>query len=179
MTPRALAPLALAVLVALASLAPQAASAQDAAGTYMRAEGVKAANKDKQPLGPDAFPIMGFDVSVESDLDAGLTGGASPTHSKAKLGDVTVNLSISGPALSLWQASAAGTVLKNVSLAVVDAGGNAIYRADLEQVSVRSLAMQSLGGRSAAVAVLSYARIRLSQGGTTVAWDRTKNEPWK
>lgn len=188
MTHRALAPhrrpaarlaLALAALVALGALTSHAARAQDAAGAYMKVEGVKSGNKDNQPLGADAFPIMGFDVSVESDLDAGASGGTSATRTKSKLGDVNVNLSISSPALSLWQAAAGGTVLKNVSLAVVDAGGNAIYRVDLEQVSVRSLGMQTLSGHNAAVGVLSYARIRLSQGGTTVGWDRIKNEPWK
>jgi hypothetical protein len=168
-----------AALAAIGGLAPQAARAQAA---FMRIDGVKPDAATAQPLGPDAFPITGFEISVEQPGTLSASGGAGA--GRPEFGDANVNLSISGPALALWQLAVRGDVVPRASLAIVDAKGLVSYRADLEQVMVKSLGMQTLGGRDAAVGVLTYGRIQLSHGGgksgksaTTVGWDKLQNKP--
>jgi len=171
--------LACAALLALAGLAPQAARAQS---VFLRIEGVKGtATNAAQPLGPDAFPIISFDVTMEHPDDLLSAGTAL---GKAKFGDVNFNMPISLPAPAIFQLALQGSVAPSASLAVVDASGKATFRVDLEQVTVRSMAAQSYGNRDAGSGALGYARIRITtvdaKGNTTsAAWDRAANKPWK
>lgn len=147
---------------------------------YMRIDGVKGENPPKQPLGADAFKIMNFEISVEKTEAPDAAGGPAPE----RFGDVSFALAVSGPAVALWQLAAQGDAQQRASLVAVDAAtGEASYRVDLEQVVVRSLGIQTLGIRDAAVGALGYqrARIRYGEGddAATASWDRARNAPWK
>lgn len=170
--------LACALLLAVGGLAPRTARAQS---IFMRIDGVKGVGTTAaQPLGPDAFPLLSFDVTVEHPDDT----SSGSALGKAKFGDVNFNMPISLPAAAIWQLAALGGIAPSASFAVVDANGKATYRVDLEQVTVRSMGLQTFGARNAGAGSLGYARLRLTTtddkgNASTAAWDRSENKPWK
>ena len=162
--------------LAAALVAATGASAQ---ALYMRVDGVKGENPKGQPLGPDAFALLNFSVSTDPFESPQSSRFA---ESGERFEDLGFTLQIGGPAVALWQLAAQRQAVPKASLVWLDPSTGAVsYRIDLEQVVVKSVGLQTVGKRSAAVGEMSYQRIRIRSGedGPTASWDRAKNAPWK
>jgi hypothetical protein len=172
-----------AAALAAALFAAQGAVAQARQTLYMRIDGVKGgATQAKQPLGPDAFPLISFETSVGRGK-VGSEKNAEDVCKPESPADVNLTLEVSPAAVALWQLAAEGRIAPSASLVKVDpATGATLYRLDLEQVGVRGIGLQTRMERSAASGSLFFERIRI-QGGqgeqaTSASWDRARKGPW-
>ena len=155
-------------------LVASSASAQQA--LFMRIDGVKGEDPANQPLGSDAFSMMTFTVTTVGDSETARPDSAD------RFGDIKFTLPLTGPAIALWQLAAQLKEVPKASFAAVDATGATLYRVDVEQAVVKTMALQTLGKRSAGIGTMGYQRIRITNGGgkgPDASWDRAKNGPWK
>jgi hypothetical protein len=160
-----------AVALAIGLAAASGASAQ---ALFMRVDGVKGDNLSGQPLGADAFPILNFTISTDPREGS---ASAKFAESGERFSELDFTLTVSGPAIAIWQLAAERKEVPKVSLVSVDPStGKVDYRVDLEKVVVYSMSFQTAGKRDAAVGELHYQRIRIRSGenGPTA-----KNAPWK
>jgi len=165
---------AAALLVALAGNAEPNA-------LFMRVDGVKGTSPANQPLGDDAFGLA--NLSFSTDGEPAPPGKSAPENvSGERFGEISFSLPINDQAIALWQLAAQRKEVPKVSFVAVDpATGATRYRVDLEQVVIRTMSLQTLGSRDAAVGTLTYQRVRIRSGekGPSASWDRAKNAPWK
>lgn len=180
--PSPLHPARRALLCAAAIAASLVASPAVLAQTiFMRVDGVKGENPAKQPLGPDAFPLLNFTLPTDPS-DSGRD--CEKAEKPERFGDVSFTAPISGATVALWQLAAERKEIPKVSIVSVDPNtGAARYRVDFEQVVLKSLGLQAINKRDAAAGSLSYQRVRIRSGdgkdAPTSSWDRSRNAPWK
>lgn len=160
------------------------ASAGHADTLYMKIDGVPGEGAANQPLGPDAFTLLTFSVSVE-DPSAPATSSAATVKPGARdsLADVRFDMRVSPAAIAMWQIAAQRAVKPKATFVSVDEAGKVRFRVDLEDVTVKTFGIQTLGGRDAGTGMLDYRRIRMTYGegkqAITAGWDRDKEQPWK